>query len=132
MYSNGVRVADVPYLNKDGYLKHAAFVPPEYRVITAQNKLVAGRYLYQLQCRYCHTVNGVNSIKSRIRAVGVDEATIFQRLGSLNSPVTPFMPPFTGTEEERRALAAYLAYLVQDRVESNDDLLAASAPVIVK
>ncbi len=130
MYANGVRVADVPYLNKDGYLKHAAFVPPEYRVVTEQNQLVVGRYLYQMQCRFCHTVNGVNAIKSRVK--GMDEAAIFARIGALNSQATPFMPPFTGTEAERHALAAYLTYLVQERVEADDDLLAASAPVTVK
>lgn len=112
MYANGVRVADVPYLNKDGYLKHAAFVPPEYRVVTEQNRITVGKYLYQMQCRYCHTVNGINAIKDRVK--GMDEAAIFARIGTLNSPATPFMPPFTGTEEERRALAAYLAHLVQE------------------
>lgn len=112
MYANGVRVADVPYLNKDGYLKHAAFVPPEYRVITKENKLIAGKYLYQMQCRYCHTVNGINAIKTRVK--GWDEAAIYYRIGSLNSAATPFMPPFTGTDAERHALAAYLASLKLD------------------
>lgn len=111
MYANGVRVADVPYLNKEGYLKHAAFVPPEYRVISEENKLVSGKYLYQMQCRYCHTVNGINAIKTRVK--GMDEAAIYYRIGSLNSPATPFMPPFTGTDAERHALAAYLASLGQ-------------------
>jgi len=132
MYANGVRVADVPYLNKDGYLKHAAFVPPEYRTVTEANKLTAGKYLYQMQCRYCHTVNGVNSIKARIRNIGTDESVIYARIGALNSPATPFMPPFTGTDDERHALAAYLAYLVKDTVEADDALLAAGTPITVK
>lgn len=130
MYANGVRVADVPYLNKDGYLKHAAFVPPQYRVVNEQNKLVVGKYLYQMQCRYCHTVNGINAIKTRVR--GMSEEAIFQRIGALNSPATPFMPPFTGTEQERRALAAYLSYLEQDKVELRDETPAASEPVAAK
>lgn len=113
MYANGVRVADVPYLNKEGYLKHAAFVPPEFRQVTDENRLVAGKYLYQMQCRYCHTVNGINSMKARTK--GMSEEAIYIRIGSLNSVVTPFMPPFTGTDTERKALAAYLASLAQDR-----------------
>lgn len=111
MYANGVRVMDVPLLNRDGFLKHAAFVPEEYRTVTEANKLKAGEYVYQMQCRYCHTIDGVNAIKSRI--AGWDEKTIYHRIGSLNSPTTPFMPPFTGTDAERRALAAYLASLTQ-------------------
>jgi mono/diheme cytochrome c family protein len=113
MYANGVRVADVPYLNKEGYLKHAAFVPPEFRQVTDANRLVAGKYLYQMQCRYCHTVNGINSMKARTK--GLSEDAIYIRIGSLNSAATPFMPPFTGTDAERKALAAYLASLAQDR-----------------
>ncbi|MDO9204962.1 cytochrome c [Methylotenera sp.] len=111
MYANGVRVADVPYLNKTGYLKHAAFVPPEFREVTDENRLVAGKYLYQMQCRYCHTVNGINSVKARTK--GMSEEAIYHRIGSLNSPATPFMPPFTGTDDERKALAAYLASLAE-------------------
>jgi Cytochrome C oxidase, cbb3-type, subunit III len=130
MYANGVRVADVPYLNKDGYLKHAAFVPPEYRFVTPENKLITGKYLYQMQCRYCHTVNGVNAITARIK--GMDEAAIYVRIGSLNSLATPFMPPFTGTDDERHALATYLSYLEQGKVDAEDDLLQKASPVIHK
>jgi hypothetical protein len=116
MYANGVREIDVPLLNRDGFLKHAAFVPEEYRTITSQNIIKSGEYLYQMQCRYCHTVNGVNAIKARVK--GWSEETIYHRIGQLNSPATPFMPPFTGTDAERRALAAYLATLNKGRATS--------------
>lgn len=109
MYANGVRVVDLPLLNRDGFLKHAAFVPEAYRTITESTKIKSGEFLYQMQCRYCHTINGVNSIKSRVS--GLDESGIYRRIGALNSPATPFMPPFAGTDAERHALAAYLATL---------------------
>jgi hypothetical protein len=109
MYANGVRVIDMPLLTRDGYLKHAAFVPPEYRKVTAENKVKVGEYVYQMQCRYCHTVSGVNAITARTK--GWSEEAIYARIGSLNSPTTPFMPPFAGNDEERHALAAYLASL---------------------
>lgn len=109
MYANGVRVIDMPLLNRDGYLKHAAFVPPEYRTVTEENKVKVGEYVYQMQCRYCHTVDGINSIKTRTK--GWTEEAIYSRIGSLNSPATPFMPPFAGNDSERRALAAYIAGL---------------------
>jgi mono/diheme cytochrome c family protein len=109
MYANGVRVMDVPLLNRDGFLKRAAFVPENLKTISDSNKIEAGKYLYEMECRYCHTIDGVNSIKARIK--GWSESAIYQRIGSLNSPVTPFMPPFVGTDEERRALAAFLASL---------------------
>lgn len=109
MYANGVRVIDLPYLKKEGFLKTSAFVPPEYKTITEENKLKAGEYLFKLQCRYCHTVDGVNSIQARTK--GWSEDAIYTRLEKLNSPVTPFMPPFAGTDEERRAISKYISSL---------------------
>ena len=110
MYANGVRVMDVPLLNRDGFIKRAAFAPENVKGgITPENKLEAGHFLYEMECRYCHTINGVNAMKERVK--GMDESAIYHRIGSLNSPATPFMPPFAGTDEERQALAAYLATL---------------------
>jgi hypothetical protein len=109
MYANGIRVQDMPLINKEGYLKQAVYLPENLRQITPENKVKVGEYLYQFECRYCHTVNGVNAIKARVK--GWDEATIYHRLGQLNSASTPFMPPFAGTDEERAALAAYLVTL---------------------
>lgn len=109
MYANGVRVQDMPLLKKEGYLKNAVFLADEYRQITPENKMQVGEKLYYFQCRFCHTINGVNAIKDRIR--GWDEQAIYHRIGQLNSAATPFMPPFAGTDEERAALAAFLVTL---------------------
>ncbi|MDD5391956.1 MAG: c-type cytochrome [Thiothrix sp.] len=117
MYANGVRVQDMALLNKEGYLKNAAFVPEEYRNPTATTppeiRIKTGEYLYQMQCRYCHTINGVNSVKARITNLGIqgNADALYQRIKGLNSAATPFMPPFAGTDEEMKALAAYLATL---------------------
>lgn len=108
MYANGVRLIDMPLLERDGYLKHAQFVPPQFRQVSANgdNTLKVGEYVYQMQCRYCHTVNGVNAITARVK--GWNEETINNRIGALHATVTPFMPPFAGNAAERQALSAYL------------------------
>ena len=108
MYANGVRVIDMPLLERDGYLKYAQFVPPEFRQVSANgdNKLKVGEYIYKMECRYCHTVNGINAITARVK--GWNEETIDNRIGSLHATVTPFMPPFAGNVAERQALSAYL------------------------
>lgn len=106
MYAHGIRVDDVPMLNKEGVLKHAVFVPDEVRTVTDENRLEAGRYLYRTECKVCHTLNGINPIVQRVR--GMSEDAIFARIGALNSPATPWMPPFVGTDAERRALAHFL------------------------
>jgi hypothetical protein len=108
MYANGVRVIDMPLLERDGYLKHAQFVPPQFRQVSASgdNKLKVGQYVYQMQCRYCHTVNGINAITARTK--GWNEEAIAVRIGALHATTTPFMPPFAGNAAERQALAAYI------------------------
>jgi Cytochrome C oxidase, cbb3-type, subunit III len=106
MYAHGIRVDDVPLLNRDGILKHAAFVPENLHTITPANELEAGRYVYLTECKTCHTLRGVNPIVDRVR--GMSEQAIFTRIGALNSPASPWMPPFVGTDAERRALARFL------------------------
>lgn len=113
MYAHGVREVDVAHLNKEGVLKYASFVPQQYRTITEENKVKVGEYLFKLECRVCHSVNGVNAITKKIK--NLDETAIYYRIGTLNSPATPFMPPFVGTDEERKALAAYLSSLVNEK-----------------
>ena len=106
MYAHGIRVDDVPLLNKEGILTNAVFVPDSVRVITDANRIEAGHYLYRIECKVCHTLNGINSLVERVR--GMSEDGIFARVGMLNSPASPWMPPFVGTDDERRALAHFL------------------------
>lgn len=113
MYAHGVREVDVAHLNRVGVLKYAQFVPTQYRTITDENRVKVGEYLFKLECRVCHSVDGVNAITKKIK--GLDETAIYYRIGTLNSPATPFMPPFVGTDEERKALAAYLASLIKEK-----------------
>jgi mono/diheme cytochrome c family protein len=113
MYAHGIRNFDVAHLNSVGVLKYASFVPQQYRTITEENKVKVGEYLFKLECRVCQSVNGVNAITKKVKSL--DENAIYHRIGALNSPATPFMPPFVGTDEERRALAAYLATLVEQK-----------------
>jgi mono/diheme cytochrome c family protein len=111
MYSNGIRPTDVPYLNKVGILKHAVFVEEENKVIKEDksNLLAVGHTIYQIECRACHTENGINGLKSLTK--GWSEAAIRNRLNNLPGGGTPYMPPFVGTEAEKDALAAFLASL---------------------
>ena len=106
MYAHGIRVDDVPLLNKEGILKHAVFLPDSVRTITDGNRAEVGHYLYRTECKVCHTLNGVNPIVQRVR--GMSEDAIFARIGALNTAASPWMPPFVGTDDERRALAHFL------------------------
>lgn len=111
MYVNGIRPTDVPYLNKVGILKHAVFVEEKDKVIDANktNLVAVGHKIYQIECRACHTENGINGLKKL--TAGWSESAIKNRLNNLPGGGTPYMPPFVGTEAEKEALAAYIASL---------------------
>ena len=108
MYSNGIRPTDVPYLDKVGVLRHAIFIEEENRVLAPDRSNLedVGHSVFQIECRICHTNNGINGLKSLTK--GWSKEAIRARLNNLPGGGTPYMPPFVGTDEEKEALAAYL------------------------
>ncbi|MDD2839418.1 MAG: cytochrome c, partial [Sulfuricurvum sp.] len=91
--------------------KHAVFVDEENKVLKEDqsNLIEVGHTIAQIECRVCHTVNGINGLKSLV--AGWSEAAIRNRINNLPGGGTPYMPPFVGTEADKEALAAYLATL---------------------
>ncbi len=65
MYSNGVRVTELPILQRDGILPYAAYA--SVRQVTSANQLQAGREVFRLACTRCHTTYGVNSVVDNFR-----------------------------------------------------------------
>lgn len=108
MYSNGIRPTDMPYLNKVGILHHAIFIEEKNKVLNADegNIEAVGHSVFQIECRICHTNNGINGLKSLTQ--GWSQEAIRARLNNLPGGGTPYMPPFTGTEKEKDALATYI------------------------
>jgi cytochrome bd-type quinol oxidase subunit 1 len=103
MYSNSIRVDQVESLKASGILPAARWA--EIRSVTPENRIEAGRTIFDLQCRICHTVQGFNGIKPLIN--GWREKTLYEFIGVMHE-TKRFMPPFLGTDEERQALAAWL------------------------
>ena len=113
MYSNGVRVNEMPYMLKTGLLANSVWV--EHTEVTDENKVEAGRDVFMLACSRCHTLNGVNAVRANLDGMypGQDEwdpQVIDEFLKSMHG-ARPYMPPFPGTPLERNALAEYLATL---------------------
>lgn len=113
MYANGIRVSDYPLLMKEGILANSIYV--HKKEITSGNRVRAGKDLFLIACSRCHTVNGVNSIRDKLgNMYGTDaewDADAIDGYLSRMFATRTFMPPFPGTLEERKALAAYLATL---------------------
>jgi mono/diheme cytochrome c family protein len=76
------------------------------REITAANREVAGREVYNLLCLSCHAVGGpLNDIRVRIAGLTREQSEqIIFEMGARR----PYMPPFAGNSPERQALLSYL------------------------
>ncbi|SMF28795.1 cytochrome ubiquinol oxidase subunit I [Desulfovibrio gilichinskyi] len=81
---------------------------------------LAGRALFNANCGGCHTFGGINDINQRLRGrtlEGVNAIT------SITESMVPFMPPFTGSEQERLTMSTYLYYMANKDVRPRPQLL---------
>ncbi|MFZ4621555.1 MAG: c-type cytochrome [Bacteroidota bacterium] len=117
MYSNQLRMDEYELFQKEGILKYATYVDtPE---ITEENKLRAGRNVFNIACSRCHTSNGVNSVVNKFIALSPAQSSPLEKQQLLTYiPVMHkaryFMPPFPGNAKELDALAEYILFLQQD------------------
>lgn len=102
MYSNNVRIVDVANVQQSGVLASAKWVDID---VNNLDTVKVGEKLFKLQCQSCHTVEGYNGIKKLVK--GWQENFIDDQLKHLNQ-LKGFMPPFMGSEKERKALARWL------------------------
>jgi len=106
MYVNSLRLADVGYVQEQGILKSAKWVHQHEVDANAPGR--SGGEVFRVECASCHTVNGYNSIRFAVK--GWDGAMIDYQVAHLNE-LKGFMPPFVGTEAERKALVDWLVNL---------------------
>ncbi len=115
MYGNSLYKTPMPgdggftveNITRAGVLKTAKWV--RHRTITEENKSEVGREIFRVECQTCHTVDAYRGLKGRVGKRNWDESTIYKMLGSLDLMYNGVMPPFSGTEQEREALAHYIS-----------------------
>ncbi len=124
MWSNQIIARDVPakgiraeteLINEKGFLKVNAFVPEGLKEVRDHNLIMAGKAVAILQCSSCHNVTGSSGLRpfGKIFAPMPQAETVYAFLkGYLGQNPPPYMPRFVGTDEELRALSAYIAHLV--------------------
>lgn len=103
MYSNGMTPDDIPKINKSGFLPAARW--SKVNVVTEDNTMLAGAELFRLQCLSCHTVDGYNGVKNKINRL--TERGIEAQLTGMGK-INTYMPPFAGTDIEKKALASFM------------------------
>lgn len=81
------------------YLVSVAAVPPQVAAAGV------GQRVFETRCALCHTLNGQ---RRPLQLAGTDADAIESLISSLPD-MSSDMPPFTGSDTERHALAVYLA-----------------------
>lgn len=111
MWSSSIKVDDMERINTKGALTAARWTSVEN--ITPENRLTAGRELYKLQCLACHSIEGPMLAAEKKTSDLTERGLVAQFTGQ--GKLRPYMPPFFGTEEERMALAAFIAETIHTR-----------------
>jgi len=112
MYSDGIRVRDVPALNTEGFLTHSMWTPQG----ADATPLKLGRAMFAGQCMYCHTTTGYRSMKRFLEgrdAKAIGNILTMLRQNKADSPYHAYMPPLVGNDQEVADLQAYLLTLNQ-------------------
>lgn len=105
IFSHSIVKKELPGVAEAGVLRYAKWT--EFKEITEENRRKAGRRLFYLGCAACHSINGpTRDIVTLTRGYATVDA-LAARLSGL-AELNSAMPPFPGTEEERRALAAFI------------------------
>jgi mono/diheme cytochrome c family protein len=103
MYSTGLRPDETREMAESGgILANAKWTEKQ---VAAPNEAV-GEDVFRVACRRCHTLDGYNGLRKPLR--GLDEEYLYEIAGRLEV-LRGRMPPFPGTDVERRALAKYLS-----------------------
>jgi hypothetical protein len=110
MYVNQILLKESDYLKETGLLENAYWFN---MMVPEATDLQKGGFLFGQNCSMCHTIYGINSIMSRVYGRSEDGLAVI--INHTNEMV-PFMPPFSGTEEERRLLAKFLYKLYQEEI----------------
>jgi mono/diheme cytochrome c family protein len=116
LFANGVRKDDYPILRRDGILAHTAYevaLPP-----SGDDRRDLGAEVFLAACSRCHTTDGINGMRGLLAAMygeraPWDETAIAAYVQGLHN-VRPYMPAFPGSDDERHALARFLASLRTD------------------
>ena len=110
MYSTSIAPGEMDGINQAGLLQSANW--SMIREVTDDNMLEAGEEIFRLQCMACHTIDNYNGVKAL--SANLTERGLEAQLTGMGK-VNTYMPPFAGTEIEKKALAAYLHQVIHGK-----------------
>jgi len=107
--------SEVPIIDQKGLLTVNPFVPEGLKKVNSQNEIMAGKAVAILECSGCHNVTGSTGLRpfGQKFAGMTDANAVYGFLTSyLRDNHPPYMPKLTGTDEEIKALSAYIAHMI--------------------
>lgn len=111
IYSNDLRLANLPHYNADGFVSSARWIDRSDPAAISE-----GRQVFAIQCGICHSINGYRAVTPRVHGWSAEFATdVVQHLPLMRAP----MPKFAGNEHDRAELGAYLASLSPAPADQN-------------
>lgn len=113
MYSNGILATPAwrERFRQEGLLAHARFAYPAGMTQDQLHALAPhelGRYVFNAQCRMCHEPGGPNGIRPLVSRASRELVT---RMTDELDRLGGYMPPFMGSDLEKRALVEYQLYV---------------------
>ena len=107
MYASEVMLTEHELFSKEGMLPYSYWFNQMTPEPTVEQE---GAFLFAQNCGTCHTIGGRNDIRSRFK--GTTERGIYVILGRTEQMV-PWMPPFSGTDEERSKMSHFISKLLE-------------------
>lgn len=109
MYANALQTESYPLFKEKGILPFATYSEVSY--VTDDNKVTAGKEVFNISCGRCHTVTGLNSVVTKFndmtKGKPLTNDLITGYIPSMHK-VWYYMPEFPGNEAELDALAEYI------------------------
>lgn len=128
MYSTAILKKDMGAVAEQGVLTRAKWVM--HKQITPENRMAAGRELFNILCLPCHSIGGplndIRKLSKNYTTFGMN--AFLSGVGKLNNM---YMPPFAGTELERETLASFIVTGLNGRLEKERAPHLAEEPVTV-
>jgi hypothetical protein len=111
MYTSEVMLTEHELFKKEGMLPYSYWFNQMTPEPTVEQE---GAFLFAQNCGTCHTIGGRNDIRDRF--AGRTERGIYVILGRTEQMV-PWMPPFSGTDEERSKMSHFISKLLEHKYE---------------
>lgn len=118
MYSTSIRIDDMERVRQNGLLTEAKWT--RNRSVNKDNMLDAGREIFNILCLPCHSIGGpLNNIRPLTRTY--TPSGLGAKINGIHA-FSPYMPPFAGTADERRALAHYISFGLNGLMDRQEDV----------